>query len=237
MPSWLRPPRGPYGDVTVPLTGVEIVAELHDPPAGACVVGASSAWCSRAARRSRRRRRSCRHRCRPELPARCPPAGASARPSPAPAAAHSSRRGTPRSRPPPRTARTTCWGRRCRPRRGWPRAGTCAPPRPSAVRRPRRRPRRAWSGRERRGRPGCQRAAAARPHGSRSPCWRVTPRQPPRSRRLKPGQPRWARPARQPQPWREQPIGASCGCSRAEPSAAVHACGVTGRASGSRAQA
>ena len=39
MPSWLRPPRGPYGDVTVPLTGVEIVAEPHDPPAGACVVG------------------------------------------------------------------------------------------------------------------------------------------------------------------------------------------------------
>ena len=39
MPSWLRPPLGPYGDVTVPLTGVEMVAELHEPLAGACVVG------------------------------------------------------------------------------------------------------------------------------------------------------------------------------------------------------
>ncbi len=39
MPSWLRPPRGPYGELSVPLTGVEMVAELHEPLAGACVVG------------------------------------------------------------------------------------------------------------------------------------------------------------------------------------------------------
>jgi len=32
MPSWLRPPRGPNGDVTVPCTGLEIVEELQDPP-------------------------------------------------------------------------------------------------------------------------------------------------------------------------------------------------------------
>src|SRR5215210_8183374 len=39
MPSWLRPPRGPYGDVRVPSTGAEIVAELHEPLTGTWVAG------------------------------------------------------------------------------------------------------------------------------------------------------------------------------------------------------
>ena len=95
MPSWLRPPRGPYGELTVPLTGVEIVAELHEPLAGACVVGSCGRRGARGRRGvHRRRRRSFRHRCRPALPVRCPPAAAFVRPSAAPAAARSSRPAT-----------------------------------------------------------------------------------------------------------------------------------------------
>ena len=137
----------------------------------------------------------------------------------------------------PRTARTTCWVPRCRPRRDRTTAGTCEPPRPSAGRRCHRMPRRAWSGRARPGHPGSRCAAAGRPHGSRSPCWRVIPPQPPCSHRLKPGQLRWERRARLRPPWQARPTGASCGCARAVPSAAAHACGVTSRASGSSTQA
>ena len=145
----------------MPLTGVEIVAELHEPPAGACVVGSGGVrLAGRRGRGGRRgvhlsadRRAGTRVALDGELGARL--LAASARPAASPAAGRSTRRATRRWRRPARTARTTCWVRRCRPRRGRPTAGTCEPRHPSAVRRCRRMPRRAWSGRERRGRPGC----------------------------------------------------------------------------------
>ena len=121
----------------MPLTGAEIVAELHEPATGA---GRGRRRVRLAGGRCRGRRRGVHlaadggagTRVALDRRARRPPAPASARPPAAPAAGRSNRRATRRWHPPPRTARTTCWVPRCRPRRDRTTAGTCEPPRPSA---------------------------------------------------------------------------------------------------------